>query len=82
VQQGLIKWSSSPDSLTTCEDLEPLKERFPAAPAWGQATPKEGGVVTEPATLAGELACEAEVQVNEGNCWPSGRLRRPNECVS
>jgi hypothetical protein len=27
VQQGLIKWSSAPESLATWEDLEPLKQR-------------------------------------------------------
>jgi hypothetical protein len=45
VQQGLIKWSSSPESLATWEVLELLRQRFPAALAWGQAAPKEGGLL-------------------------------------
>jgi hypothetical protein len=51
VQQGLIKWLSTPESLATWEDLEPLKQRFPVAPTWGQVAPKEDGIVTELATL-------------------------------
>jgi hypothetical protein len=51
VQQGLIKWLSTPESLATWEDLEPLKQRFLVAPTWGQVAPKEDGIVTELATL-------------------------------
>lgn len=43
VSQGLIKWSSLSSSLATWEDLEPLRQRFPSAPAWGHAGAKEGG---------------------------------------
>jgi transposase InsO family protein len=42
ISQGLIRWSSLPLSLATWEDLEPLKQRFPSAPAWGQAGAKGG----------------------------------------
>jgi hypothetical protein len=65
VQQGLIKWSSALESLATWEDLEPLKQRFLVAAAWGQPVAKEGGVVTEQATPADQLARETRVQVNE-----------------
>jgi hypothetical protein len=34
----LVKWSASPKSLATWEDMEVLKQRFPMTPAWGQAT--------------------------------------------
>ena len=46
VLQGLIKWFGLHPSLATWEDLEPLKQRFPNAPAWGQAGPKGRGSVT------------------------------------
>jgi len=45
VQQALIKWSGWPPSLATWEDLEALRQRFPAAPAWGQAVPHQGGML-------------------------------------
>nr|ACG46650.1 hypothetical protein [Zea mays] len=35
--QGLILWSGLHPSLATWEDLIPLRQRFPRAPAWGQA---------------------------------------------
>jgi hypothetical protein len=31
--QVLIKWSASPESLSTWEDMEALKQRFPMVPA-------------------------------------------------
>jgi hypothetical protein len=37
LEQGLIKWSGFPASLSTWENLEDLKARFPRAPAWGPA---------------------------------------------
>jgi hypothetical protein len=37
VQQVLIKWSDMDDVLSTWEDEEALRDKFPAAPAWGQA---------------------------------------------
>ena len=43
VPQVLILWSGLPRSLATWEDLKALKQRFPRAPAWGQASSQEGG---------------------------------------
>jgi hypothetical protein len=43
VLQALVEWSRLSVSLATWEDLEPLKQRFPWAPAWGQAGAKGGG---------------------------------------
>jgi hypothetical protein len=43
VQQLLIKWSDLDDELATWEDAKAIKERFPAAPAWGQAGTQGGG---------------------------------------
>jgi hypothetical protein len=45
VLQGLIKWSASPASLATWEDLEALQQCFPDAPAWGQVGSHEEGNV-------------------------------------
>jgi hypothetical protein len=51
IMQVLIKWSALPETLSTWEDLEAIKQRFPAALAWGQAvTQEEGGVTTAPST--------------------------------
>ena len=46
IQQVLVKWSGWPASLATWEDMEALRQRFPAAPAWGQAGSLQGGEVT------------------------------------
>jgi len=35
--QILVKWSSLPEELATWENLESLRHRFPAAPAWGHS---------------------------------------------
>jgi hypothetical protein len=45
VMQVLVRWSSLPESLATWEDLDAIKQRFPAAPAWGRPASKEGGSV-------------------------------------
>lgn len=47
VPQGLIKWKGIAADSATWEDINMLKERFPAARAWGQArSPGEAGVTT------------------------------------
>ena len=51
VHSGLIKWSGLPCSLTTGEDLEPLRQCFPFAHAWGQAGPEEEGGVSSNAQI-------------------------------
>jgi hypothetical protein len=45
VQQLLIKWSGWPEDLATWEDIECIKQRFPDAPAWGQAGFQDPGSV-------------------------------------
>jgi hypothetical protein len=42
IHQVLVKWSSSPDSLATWEDLKALWQRFPEAPAWDKQILLEG----------------------------------------
>ena len=59
VPQGLIHWSGQPESLATWEDLEELHQRFPRAPAWGQAGFQGRGSVS---CTPGDTA----------NCVPSG----------
>lgn len=41
--QALVKWSGMPTTLATWEDMEGLHQRFPRAPAWGQASAYQGG---------------------------------------
>jgi hypothetical protein len=45
VQQVLVKWSHMSQELATWEDKEALRQRFPAAPAWGQAGSQAQGVL-------------------------------------
>lgn len=46
VPQVHIQWTSLPPSVTTWEDYNVVRERFPNAAAWGQAETSAGGVVT------------------------------------
>ena len=41
--QALIQWIGLPAALATWEDVEALRQRFPGAPAWGQAGSQRGG---------------------------------------
>lgn len=50
--QALIQWSGMPAALATWEDVEGLRQRFPRAPAWGQAGSYRGGDVSNPAPTA------------------------------
>jgi hypothetical protein len=45
IMQVLIKWSALRETLSTWEDLQAIKQRFPAAPAWGPAVAQEEGVL-------------------------------------
>ena len=42
VPQVLIKWTTLPEGSATWEDYNILKQRFPDAPAWGQAASSAG----------------------------------------
>jgi transposase InsO family protein len=87
VQQGLIQWSSLSPSLATWEDLEALRQRFPLAPAWGQAGAQGGGNVSTqdntlqtstPSATDGDMGAE-EVQVSrpKRTARPSSRVTGP-----
>ena len=45
ISQVLIKWTRLPAASATWEDYNVVKARFPAAPAWGQASSPAGGDV-------------------------------------
>jgi len=45
IPQVLIKWDKLPEASTTWEDYYVVKERYPTAPAWGQASSSAGGAV-------------------------------------
>jgi transposase InsO family protein len=48
ISQVLVQWSGMTEDLATWEDSEALRQHFPAADAWGQASSHGGGVVSEP----------------------------------
>ncbi|XP_008668797.1 uncharacterized protein [Zea mays] len=86
ISQLLIKWSNWPVSLSTWEDEEAIKQKFPQAPAWGQAVVKEGGNVSradhmdhaEERTQAVQQKAQTE-GVKEDNQSPrSRRVPKPN----
>jgi hypothetical protein len=86
VQQVLVRWSNSPDTLATWEDLEPLKQRFPEAPAWGQAGSYGGEVVRTPALsgapVADQEAGRSGTKSEALGRKASSRKRQPNKLVS
>lgn len=47
IVQALIQWSGQPEATATWDDLEALKQRFPLAPAWGQAAFQDPGNVSD-----------------------------------
>jgi hypothetical protein len=74
VQQVLVAWSGLPHELATWEDRDALHQRFPFAPAWGQADFQERGSVDKQALSEAEQSSSA----------PRGRgarTRRPNPRV-
>jgi hypothetical protein len=75
IAQGLIHWSSQPESMATWEDLEELQQRFPHAPAWGQAGNQGRGNVTSTSTTPAEAQ---QVKAHLDQAYPDRRARRPN----
>lgn len=47
IKEVLVRWTGMTDSLVTWENLQDLRQRFPKAPAWGQAGFQEMGNVTD-----------------------------------
>jgi hypothetical protein len=82
--QALIQWSGLPASLATWEDVEALRQRFPRAPAWGQAASHQGGNVSNSGAAAEEAGAEQDVahgNTKEDGPRRSTRARRPNTHV-
>lgn len=46
IPQVLLSWAGLPPATATWEDYYVVKQRFPDAPAWGQAGSSAGGAVT------------------------------------
>lgn len=71
VPQGLVQWSNQTEALATWEDLEELRQRFPRAPAWGQAVFQGRGNVSTSLTVTRETSpAHAEEE-------PAKRYRQP-----
>jgi hypothetical protein len=79
VLQGLIQWSSAPASLAMWEDLEALRQHFPAAPAWGQAGAYGGGDVSAACSQGAQVGKEVDQGVGR---HVGSRRRRPSVRVS
>jgi hypothetical protein len=79
-----VQWSPLPQSLATWEDLEALRQRFPSAPAWGQASAQgEGTVSTHKDAKASEPVPQSRSK--EDGVLLQPRLKRkfkPNSKVS
>jgi len=68
-----VSWSGMDPKLSTWEDTEALQQRFPAAPAWGQAAPQAVGDVGTPAI---------DDKEEDGGLRRSVRERQPNVKLS
>jgi hypothetical protein len=78
----LIQWSNSDEALSTWEDEEALRARFPDAPAWGQAGFQQRGNVSSAPVTANEGSGEGEEQL-ASEAEAKGRFKpRPSEDVS
>ena len=78
VKEVLVRWIGMTDSLATWVNLQELLQRFPKAPAWGQAGfQEEGNVMDLPATKARQARKDAEKLLQSlGNAAEEEELRR------
>lgn len=77
--QALIRWSELPFELATWEDLDALRQQFPAAPAWVQAGFQERGNVSMSTVLGADQA--PSVQHRSSGPRRGMRARRPTVCL-
>ena len=56
VGQVRVQWSGQPEALATWEDSDELRQRFPRAPAWGQAGFQGGENVSNTSVTKDPLA--------------------------
>ena len=83
VPQVLIQWSNLPRSLATWEDLEAIKQRFPRAPAWGQASSLQGeNVSSEIGSGGGDTGIVQPAGPSVSQPRQSDRARRANVLIS
>jgi hypothetical protein len=75
VEQGLIRWSCGTAASATWEDIELLRHHFPAAPAWGQAGPQGGRIVSTSAEPEEQQDQPASSATSDSR---SARARRAN----
>jgi hypothetical protein len=82
VTQVKVVWSDMDTTLATWEDATPLKERFPHAPAWGQAASEERGNVSpdmqdkEEELVKGEDATTTKTKHDEDGASAQPRRQR------
>jgi hypothetical protein len=70
-EQVQVQWSNADDQDITWEDKLELQQRFPAAPAWGQAGSQGGGDVRVP------MQPDSDGSTNRATARPK-RLVQPN----
>ena len=75
VEQVQVKWSHAPMEEATWEDVEALRQRFPRAPAWGQAGSEELGNVSN---QGGNGTSASDPQAQEAQLGrPKRRTKNP-----
>jgi hypothetical protein len=83
VPQALIHWSGMPEDQATWEDVESLRQQFPAAPAWGQAGFQARGIVNDqapPGTSNDDPGMAGPSQAKEGR--PTRKKKTPGWLAS
>jgi hypothetical protein len=82
VAQVKVIWSDMDESLATWEDLKALQDRFPHAPAWGQAAFQEQGNVSSGGQDIGQVDNEADGKYEDGAATRPQRVKHCNVRVS
>ena len=73
ITQVLVQWSGDVAAHATWEDLEPLRQHFPFAPAWGQAGAQGEGIVND---LHAGGSNTGEEEMNQDQERPASRPKR------
>jgi hypothetical protein len=75
-----VQWSGFDDALATWEDAVALRQQFPRAPAWGQATSQgEEDVSTQADREHKDYTAAAETPLLEAPVL-GRRRKKPNGC--
>lgn len=78
--QVQVQWSGTTTPASTWEDLADLQDRFPHAPAWGQAASEEGRSVMTPADYI--PANNTPKELSEGRMGQRKRKANPRYATS